>query len=96
MVAELFIVQYLKLFFIINLKINKMKKTMLLIAYASCVLLFASCKEYEKKETPAATTVTEPAKPDLAQIRLQLDQLIGRVVFWNLTLTRKTYAVLHF
>jgi uncharacterized protein (TIGR02246 family) len=49
-----------------------MKKTMLLVAYASCVLLFASCKEDEKKETPAAVTVTEPAKPDLAQIRSEI------------------------
>ena len=49
-----------------------MKKTMLLIAYASCVLLFASCKEDEKKETAAAATVTEPAKPDLAQIRSEI------------------------
>ena len=49
-----------------------MKKTMLLIAYASCVLLFASCKEDEKKETAAATTVTEPAKADIAQIRSEI------------------------
>ena len=49
-----------------------MKKTMLLIAYASCVLLFASCKEGEKKESAAAATVTEPAKPDLAQIRSEI------------------------
>ena len=49
-----------------------MKKTMLLIGYASCVLLFASCKEDEKKETAAATTVTEPAKADIAQIRSEI------------------------
>ena len=49
-----------------------MKKTILLVAYASSVLLFASCKEAEKKETPAAVTVTEPAKPDLAQIRSEI------------------------
>lgn len=49
-----------------------MKKTMLLVAYASCVLLFASCREDEKKETAAATAVTEPAKPDLAQIRSEI------------------------
>ena len=49
-----------------------MKKTMLLVAYASCVLLFASCKEDEKKESAAAATVTEPAKPDLAQIRSEI------------------------
>jgi len=49
-----------------------MKKTILLVAYASCVLLFASCQEGEKKETPAAATVTEPAKPDLTQIRSEI------------------------
>ena len=49
-----------------------MKKSMLLIGYASCVLLFASCQEAEKKEIPAATTEAEPAKPDLAQIRSEI------------------------
>jgi ketosteroid isomerase-like protein len=49
-----------------------MKKTMLLVAYASCVLLFASCKEDEKKETDAAVTVTETPKPDLAKIRAEI------------------------
>ena len=49
-----------------------MKKTILLITYVSCVLLFASCQEAEKKETPAAVTVAEPAKPDLTQIRSEI------------------------
>ena len=49
-----------------------MKKTILLVTYVSCVLLFASCQEAEKKETSAAATVTEPAKPDLAQIRSEI------------------------
>ncbi len=49
-----------------------MKKTILLVTYVSCVLLFTSCQEAEKKETPAATTVAEPAKPDLAQIRSEI------------------------
>jgi uncharacterized protein (TIGR02246 family) len=49
-----------------------MKKTILLVTYVSCVLLFASCQEAEKKETPAATTVTEHAKPDLTQIRAEI------------------------
>ena len=49
-----------------------MKKTILLVTYASCVLLFASCQEAEKKETPAAVTVAEPAKPDLTQIRSEI------------------------
>ena len=49
-----------------------MKKTILLITYVSCVLLFASCQEAVKKETPAATTVAEPAMPDLAQIRSEI------------------------
>ena len=40
--------------------------------YVSCVLLFVSCQEAEKKETPAAATVTEPAKPDLTQIRAEI------------------------
>ncbi len=49
-----------------------MKKTILLVAYASCVLLFASCQEAEKKETAETTTVAEPAKPDLTQIRSEI------------------------
>ena len=49
-----------------------MKKTILLVTYVSCVLLFASCQEAEKKETPAEVTVAEPAKPDLTQIRSQI------------------------
>lgn len=54
-----------------------MKKTMLIPAYAACVLMFASCQDAAKKETPAETpaataTVAEPAKPDLAQIRSEI------------------------
>ena len=50
-----------------------MKKTILLVTYVSCVLLFTSCQEAEKKETPAqTTTAAEPAKPDLAQIRAEI------------------------
>lgn len=53
-----------------------MKKTILLPVYAACVLMFASCQEAAKQETPAETpaaaTVTEPAKPDLAQIRSEI------------------------
>ena len=49
-----------------------MKKTILLVTYVSCVLLFASCQEAEKKETPPATTVAEPAKPDPAQVRAEI------------------------
>ena len=49
-----------------------MKKTILLVTYVSCVLLFASCQEPEKKETPAEVTVAEPAKPDLTQIRSEI------------------------
>ena len=49
-----------------------MKKTILLVTYVSCVLLFASCQEAEKKETPAEFTVAEPAKPDLTQIRSEI------------------------
>ena len=50
-----------------------MKKTILLVTYVSCVLLFTSCQEAEKKETPAqTTTVAEPTKPDMAQIRSEI------------------------
>jgi ketosteroid isomerase-like protein len=49
-----------------------MKKTILLVTYVSCVLLFASCQEAEKKEATVATTVAEPAKPDLAQVRAEI------------------------
>ena len=49
-----------------------MKKTILLFTYVSCVLLFTSCQEAEKKETAAETTVAEPAKPDLTQIRSEI------------------------
>ena len=50
-----------------------MKKTILLVTYVSCVVLFTSCQEAEKKETPAqTTTAAEPAKPDLAQIRSEI------------------------
>ena len=49
-----------------------MKKIILLVTYVSCVLLFASCQEAEKKETPAEVTVAEPSKPDLTQIRSEI------------------------
>ena len=49
-----------------------MKKTILLVTYVSCVLLFASCQEAQKKETPAEVTVAEPAKTDLTQIRSEI------------------------
>ena len=50
-----------------------MKKTILLVTYVSCALLFASCQEAEKKETPAqTTTAAEPTKPDMAQIRSEI------------------------
>ena len=49
-----------------------MKKTILLVTYVSCVLLFTSCQEAEKKETPAEVTMAEPAKADLTQIRSQI------------------------
>ncbi|MBC7509508.1 MAG: DUF4440 domain-containing protein [Ferruginibacter sp.] len=49
-----------------------MKKTILLVSYVSCVLMFTSCQEAEKKETPAVATVAEPAKPDLAEIRTEI------------------------
>ena len=49
-----------------------MKKAILLVTYVSCVLLFTSCQEAEKKETATETTIAEPAKPDLTQIRSEI------------------------
>ncbi len=49
-----------------------MKKTILLPVYAACVLMFASCQEAAKQETPASATATETPKPDLAQIRSEI------------------------
>jgi hypothetical protein len=52
-----------------------MKKTILLPVYAACVLMFASCNEPAKEDTPAAppaATVTEVAKPDLAKIKADI------------------------
>ena len=54
-----------------------MKKTILIPVYAACVMMFASCQEAEKKEaaadgSPETSTVAEPAKPDLAQIRSEI------------------------
>lgn len=61
------------MFFMLNLKMKKMKKTILLPVYAACVLLFASCQEAAKQETPApAATVTETPKPDLVQLKTEI------------------------
>jgi len=52
-----------------------MKKKILFPVYAACSLLFASCQEAAKQETPAATpaaAVAEPAKPDLAKIKADI------------------------
>ena len=49
-----------------------MKKSIFLITCVSCVLVFASCQETPKKESPVETTVIETAKPDLAQIRAEI------------------------
>lgn len=49
-----------------------MKKTMLVPIYAACVMMFASCQEAAKEETPAAATTTEAPKPDLAQIKTEI------------------------
>ena len=52
-----------------------MKKTILLITYVSCVLLFTSCQEAEKKETASETTVAEPARPDMAKIKAEIQAI---------------------
>jgi len=54
-----------------------MKKTILFPVYAACVLMFASCQEPAKEETPAAAPVatTEPAKPDMAKIRADIQAI---------------------
>ncbi len=54
-----------------------MKKSILIPVYTACVLIFASCQEAAKQETPAetpaaATTVAEASKPDLAAIRSEI------------------------
>ena len=49
-----------------------MKKSIFLITCVSSVLVFASCQETPKKESPVETTVIETAKPDLAQIRAEI------------------------
>lgn len=49
-----------------------MKKTILLSVYAACALMFSSCQEAAKKETPAAANVAEPVKTDLAQVRSEI------------------------
>lgn len=50
-----------------------MKKTILIPVYVACVLMFASCQEAAKQETPAATTtVVETPKPDLAKIKSEI------------------------
>jgi len=54
-----------------------MKKSMILPVITACLFTFASCQEAAKQEaTPAATaTVAEPAKPDLAQIRTEIQTI---------------------
>ncbi len=52
-----------------------MKKTIVLITYVSCVLLFTSCQEAEKKETAAETTVAESAKPDMTKIKAEIQAI---------------------
>lgn len=52
-----------------------MNKKILFPAFTACVLLFASCQDGDKKETPAAApvaAVTEPVKPDLAKIKADI------------------------
>ncbi|HAO46247.1 MAG TPA: DUF4440 domain-containing protein [Chitinophagaceae bacterium] len=73
MVAQLPVGQHP--FFIIHHKTINMNKKILFPAFTACVLLFASCQDGDKKETPAAApvaAVTEPAKPDLAKIKADI------------------------
>ena len=51
-----------------------MKKSIFLPVITASVLMFSSCQEAAKDETPTATTtaVAEPAKQDLAQIRTEI------------------------
>jgi len=54
-----------------------MKKTILFPAFAACALMFVSCKDAEKKDTPEAAAVSatapaEPAKPDMAKIKADI------------------------
>ena len=57
-----------------------MKKTILLPVFAACALMFASCQDAEKKEAPEAATVSpavaaEPAKPDMAKIKADIQAI---------------------
>lgn len=52
-----------------------MKKTILFPLFAACVLLVASCQEPAKEETPvtpAPAAAAEPAKPDMAKIKADI------------------------
>jgi uncharacterized protein (TIGR02246 family) len=50
-----------------------MKKSMVLSIVTASLLIFSSCQEETKEETAAAaTTAVEAAKPDLAQIRTEI------------------------
>lgn len=49
-----------------------MQKTILTAIYAATVMLFASCNAEVKQETPGVASQTETAKPDLSQIRSEI------------------------
>lgn len=49
-----------------------MKKTMLIPIYAACVMMFASCQEAAKEEAPVTPAVAEAPKPDLAQVKTEI------------------------
>ena len=49
-----------------------MKKSILFSAIAASMLLFASCGEAPQQPAVEAPAATEPAKPDMAQIRTEI------------------------
>ncbi len=57
-----------------------MKKTILLVAYVSCVLLFASCQDAAKQETPAPAAAIKPAPteaPEYFSLRPETEKAYG-------------------
>jgi uncharacterized protein (TIGR02246 family) len=49
-----------------------MKKTILLSIFTASVLMFSSCNEEAKSDTASDTTTMESAKPDMSQIRSEI------------------------
>ncbi len=49
-----------------------MKKTILSAIYTVSVLMFASCNQEASHDASADSTITEAAKPDMAQVRSEI------------------------